>query len=126
MRIKDDKLPTQKLTDESPIQENLTEKGNTLPERTSGEPSVNAEIDQNRRKPDLENVSSEGGGGTLDNLDKSSEKPLRGRTRYQTRRASQGLISAVENSESDSSEAKEEVSRKKRSGKWKNRSSDSV
>ncbi|XP_011237437.1 telomere-associated protein RIF1 isoform X1 [Mus musculus] len=126
LRIKDDKLPTQKLTDESPIQENLTEKGNTLPERTSGEPSVNAEIDQNRRKPDLENVSSEGGGGTLDNLDKSSEKPLRGRTRYQTRRASQGLISAVENSESDSSEAKEEVSRKKRSGKWKNRSSDSV
>ncbi|XP_021006033.1 telomere-associated protein RIF1 isoform X3 [Mus caroli] len=126
LRIKDDKLPMQKLTDESPIQENLTEKGNTFPERTSGEPSVNAEIDQNRRKPDLENVSSEGGGGTLDNIDKSSEKPLRGRTRYQTRRASQGLISGVENSESDSSEAKEEVSRKKRSGKWKNKSSDSV
>eukprot|EP00073_Rattus_norvegicus_P035217 XP_008760053.1 PREDICTED: LOW QUALITY PROTEIN: telomere-associated protein RIF1 isoform X1 [Rattus norvegicus] len=124
--IKDDKLPKQKLTAEPPIQENLTEKENSLQERTLGEPSANAEIDQNRRKPDLETVSSEGGGGTLDNVDKSSEKPLRGRTRYQTRRASQGLISGVENSESDSSEAKEEVSRKKRSGKWKNKSSDSV
>ncbi|XP_076784854.1 telomere-associated protein RIF1 isoform X2 [Arvicanthis niloticus] len=125
LHIKDDKLPKQKLTAEPPIQENLTEKGNSLPERTLGEPSATAEIDQNRRKPDLENVSSEGG-GTLDNTDKSSEKPLRGRTRYQTRRASQGLISGVENSESDSSEAKEEVSRKKRSGKWKNKSSDTV
>ncbi|XP_021048354.1 telomere-associated protein RIF1 [Mus pahari] len=125
LHIKDDKLPKQKLTAEPPIQENLTEKGNTLHERTPGEPSVSAEIDQNKRKPDLENVSSEGG-GTLDNIDKSSEKPLRGRTRYQTRRASQGLITGVENSESDSSEAKEEVSRKKRSGKWKNKSSDSV
>ncbi|XP_028625012.1 telomere-associated protein RIF1 [Grammomys surdaster] len=125
LHIKDDKLPKQKLTAEPPIQENLTEKGNSLHERTLGEPSANAEIDQNRRKADLENVSSEGG-GSLDNVDKSSEKPLRGRTRYQTRRASQGLISGVENSESDSSEAKEEVSRKKRSGKWKNKSSDSV
>ncbi|XP_052038433.1 telomere-associated protein RIF1 isoform X2 [Apodemus sylvaticus] len=125
LHIKDDKLTKQKLTAEPPIQENLTEKGNSLHERTLGESSVNAEIDQNKRKPELENVSSEGG-GTLDSIDKSSEKPLRGRTRYQTRRASQGLISGVENSESDSSEAKEEVSRKKRSGKWKNKSSDSV
>ncbi|XP_031226071.1 telomere-associated protein RIF1 isoform X2 [Mastomys coucha] len=125
LHIKDDKLPKQKLTADPPIQENLTEKGNSLHARTSGEPSANAEIDQNRRKPELENVSSEGI-GTLDNIDKSSEKPLRGRTRYQTRRASQGLISGVENSESDSSEAKEEVSIKKRSGKWKNKSSDSV
>ncbi|GAB1286331.1 Telomere-associated protein RIF1 [Apodemus speciosus] len=125
LHIKDDKLTKPKLTAEPPIQENLTEKGNSLCERTLGESGANAEIDQNRRKPELENVSSEGG-GTLDSIDKSSEKPLRGRTRYQTRRASQGLISGVENSESDSSEAKEEVSRKKRSGKWKNKSSDSV
>ena len=46
-----------------------------------------------------------------DIADKSSEKPVRGRTRYQTRRASQGLLSSIENSESDSSEAKEESSK---------------
>ncbi|XP_035292974.1 telomere-associated protein RIF1 isoform X2 [Cricetulus griseus] len=125
LHIKDDKLPKHKVTAESPIQENLTEKGGSLHEKTIEEPNVNAEIDQNKRKSDHEDVSSEGG-GTQDNVDKSSEKPLRGRTRYQTRRASQGLLSSVENSESDSSEAKEEVSRKKRSGKWKNKSSDSV
>ncbi|XP_052579372.1 telomere-associated protein RIF1 isoform X1 [Peromyscus californicus insignis] len=123
LHIKDDKLPKQKLTAESSIQENLTEKGNSLHEKTLEEPSANAEIDQNKRKPDHENISSEGG-STQDNVDKSSEKPLRGRTRYQTRRASQGLLSEL--SEPDSSESKEEVSRKKRSGKWKNKSSDSV
>ncbi|XP_026634180.1 telomere-associated protein RIF1 [Microtus ochrogaster] len=125
LHIKDDKLPKQKLTAESLTQENLTEKGNGLHDKTLEEPSGNAEVDQNKRKPNQENISSEGG-GTQDSVDKSSEKPLRGRTRYQTRRASQGLLSSVENSESDSSEAKEEVSRKKRSGKWKNKSSDSV
>ncbi|XP_038192478.1 telomere-associated protein RIF1 isoform X2 [Arvicola amphibius] len=125
LHTKDDKLPKQKLTAESLTQENLTEKGNGLHDKTLEEPIGNAEADQNKRKPNQENISSEGG-GTQDSVDKSSEKPLRGRTRYQTRRASQGLLSSVENSESDSSEAKEEVSRKKRSGKWKNKSSDSV
>ncbi|CAO2597440.1 Telomere-associated protein RIF1 [Lemmus lemmus] len=125
LHIKDDKLPKQKVTAESLTQENLTEKGNDLHDKTLEEPSGNAEVDKNKRKPNQENISSEGG-GTQDNVDKSSEKPVRGRTRYQTRRASQGLLSSVENSESDSSEAKEEVSRKKRSGKWKNKSSDSV
>nr|XP_048281625.1 telomere-associated protein RIF1 [Myodes glareolus] len=125
LHIKDDKLPKQKLTAESLTQENLTEKGSGLHDKTLEEPIGNAEVDQNKRKPSQENISSEGG-GTQDSVDKSSEKPLRGRTRYQTRRASQGLLSSVENSESDSSEAKEEVSRKKRSGKWKNKSSDSV
>ncbi|KAK7824407.1 hypothetical protein U0070_025203 [Myodes glareolus] len=125
LHIKDDKLSKQKLTAESLTQENLTEKGSGLHDKTLEEPIGNAEVDQNKRKPSQENISSEGG-GTQDSVDKSSEKPLRGRTRYQTRRASQGLLSSVENSESDSSEAKEEVSRKKRSGKWKNKSSDSV
>ncbi|XP_076425586.1 telomere-associated protein RIF1 isoform X1 [Peromyscus maniculatus bairdii] len=123
LHIKDDKLPKQKLSAESSLQENVTEKGNSLHEKTLEESSANAEIDQNKRKPDHENINSEGG-STQDNVDKSSEKPLRGRTRYQTRRASQGLLSEL--SEPDSSESKEEVSRKKRSGKWKNKSSDSV
>ncbi|KAL6031311.1 hypothetical protein STEG23_023754 [Scotinomys teguina] len=124
LHIKDDKLLKQKLTAESPTQENLTKKENSLlHEKTLEEPRANAETDQKKRKADHENIGFEGG-STQDYVDKSSEKPLRGRTRYQTRRASQGLLSELP--ESDSSEAKEEVSRKKRSGKWKTKSSDSV
>ncbi|KAM9669799.1 telomere-associated protein RIF1 isoform 5-T7 [Dama dama] len=122
---KDDVLPKQKLISEQCVQENLVDKGNNIHEKAFGETSANAEIDENRRKPDLENTKSEGD-GVQDIADKSSEKPVRGRTRYQTRRASQGLLSSIENSESDSSEAKEEGSKKKRSGKGKNKSSDSV
>ncbi|KAF6362097.1 replication timing regulatory factor 1 [Rhinolophus ferrumequinum] len=124
LHVKDDVLPKQKLTSEQTVQETLIEK-DTLHEKTLGETSTNAEIDQNRRKPDLENIKSEGD-SAQDIADKSSEKPVRGRTRYQTRRASQGLLSSIENSESDSSEVKEEGSRKKRSGKWKNKNSDIV
>ncbi|XP_065787592.1 telomere-associated protein RIF1 isoform X1 [Muntiacus reevesi] len=122
---KDDVLPKQKLISEQCVQENLVDKGNNIHEKALGETSANAEIDENRRKPDLENTKSEGD-GVQDIADKSSEKPVRGRTRYQTRRASQGLLSSIENSESDSSEAKEEGSKKKRSGKGKNKSSDNV
>nr|XP_008256800.2 telomere-associated protein RIF1 isoform X2 [Oryctolagus cuniculus] len=122
--VKVDVSPKQKLTSEQTVQENLIEKDNLL-EKTSGETSANGEIDQNKRKSDVENIASEGD-GSQDIADKSSDKPLRGRTRYQTRRASQGLLSSIENSESDSSEAKEEGSRKKRSGKWKNKGNDSV
>ncbi|XP_015415288.1 PREDICTED: telomere-associated protein RIF1 [Myotis davidii] len=124
LHVKDDMLPKQKLISEQTVQENLIEK-DTLHEKTLGETSTNAEIEKNRRKPDLENSKSEGDAGQ-DIADKSSEKQVRGRTRYQTRRASQGLLSSIENSESDNSEAKEESSRKKRSGKWKNKNSDSV
>ncbi|XP_039076604.1 telomere-associated protein RIF1 isoform X1 [Hyaena hyaena] len=124
LQVKDDLLLKQKLISEHTLQENV-EKGTNLHEKTYGETSTNAEIDENKRKLDLENIKSEGD-GAQDVADKSSEKPVSGRTRYQTRRASQGLLSSIENSESDSSEAKEEGSKKKRSGKWKNKSSDSV
>ncbi|XP_023073215.2 telomere-associated protein RIF1 isoform X2 [Piliocolobus tephrosceles] len=125
LHIKDDVLPKQKLISEQTVPENLIEKGNNLHEKTLGETSANAETEQNKKKPDPDNIKSEGD-GTQDVIDKSSEKLVRGRTRYQTRRASQGLLSSIENSESDSSEAKEEGSRKKRSGKWKNKSNESV
>ncbi|XP_023370803.1 telomere-associated protein RIF1 isoform X2 [Otolemur garnettii] len=125
LHTKEDVLPKQKLICEQIVQENLIEKGNNLHEKTLGETSANAEIDQNKGKPDPENIKSEGD-GVQDIAHKSSEKPVRGRTRYQTRRASQGFLSSIENSESDSSEAKEEGSRKKRSGKWKSKSNDSV
>ncbi|XP_032266472.1 telomere-associated protein RIF1 isoform X2 [Phoca vitulina] len=125
LHVKDDVLPKQKLITEQTVQENLIEKGNNVHEKTFGETSTTAEIDESKRKLDLENIKSEGD-GAQDFADKSSEKPVSGRTRYQTRRASQGLLYSIENSESDSSEAKEEGSKKKRSGKWKNKSSDSV
>nr|XP_037858066.1 telomere-associated protein RIF1 isoform X3 [Chlorocebus sabaeus] len=124
LHIKDDVLPKQKLISEQTVPENLIEKGNNLLEKTLGETSANAETEQNKKKPDPDNIKSEGDGSQ--DIDKSSEKLVRGRTRYQTRRASQGLLSSIENSESDSSEAKEEGSRKKRSGKWKNKSNESV
>ncbi|XP_053453588.1 telomere-associated protein RIF1 isoform X2 [Nycticebus coucang] len=118
LHMKEDVLPKQKLISEQIVQENLVEKGNNLHEKTLGETSASAEIDQNKGKPEGDCVQ--------DIAHKSSEKPIRGRTRYQTRRASQGFLSSIENSESDSSEAKEEGSRKKRSGKWKSKSNDSV
>ncbi|XP_015265714.1 PREDICTED: telomere-associated protein RIF1 [Gekko japonicus] len=50
--------------------------------------------------------------------DTTHEKRI-GLPRYQTRRASQGLLSSIENSESDSSEMREDGTKKKRSGRWK-------
>ncbi|XP_077009912.1 telomere-associated protein RIF1 isoform X2 [Tamandua tetradactyla] len=123
--VKDDMVPKNMLITEQTVLENLIEKGNNFHEKTFGETSTNTEIDRSRRKPDVENIKCEGA-GAQDTADKSSEKPVRGRTRYQTRRASQGLLSSIENSESDSPEVKEESSRKKRSGKCKNKSSNSV
>ncbi|XP_077176202.1 telomere-associated protein RIF1 isoform X3 [Paroedura picta] len=49
----------------------------------------------------------------------TAHEKRKGLPRYQTRRASQGLLSSIENSESESSEAREEGSKRKRSGRWK-------
>ncbi|KAM6178325.1 telomere-associated protein RIF1 [Rhynchocyon petersi] len=122
---KDDVLPKQQLVTEQTAQDHLIEKGNHLQEKISGETTANSEIDQNGRKPELENIKMEVD-SVQERAEKSSEKPVRGRTRYQTRRVSQGLLSSIENSESDSSEIKEEGSKKKRSGKWKNTGTDSI
>uniref|UniRef100_A0A8C0BJ96 Replication timing regulatory factor 1 n=1 Tax=Buteo japonicus TaxID=224669 RepID=A0A8C0BJ96_9AVES len=72
--------------------ENTNKKESNLPERTAAEDSMN-------RSP------------------KMIKCP-----RYHTRRASQGLLSSIENSEADGSETKEESTRKKRSAKVKNKS----
>ncbi|XP_072468054.1 telomere-associated protein RIF1 isoform X2 [Notamacropus eugenii] len=119
-QIKEDISQMQKSVSEKNIseQEHLIKKANSLFEKTSEQ--TNNEI---KLKPEFESIKS-----NVDDLqdcssDKSSQKPLRGRTRYQTRRASQGLLSSIENSESDSSETKEEISNKKKSGKWKNKGS---
>uniref|UniRef100_K7E160 Replication timing regulatory factor 1 n=1 Tax=Monodelphis domestica TaxID=13616 RepID=K7E160_MONDO len=119
-QIKDDVSQKQKPISEKNAgeQEHLSKKANNMLEKTSEQ--TNIEI--NKLKPEFEIKSN------VDDFqdcssDKSLQKPLRGRTRYQTRRASLGLLSSIENSESDSSETKEEISNKKRSGKWKNKGS---
>ncbi|XP_066468052.1 telomere-associated protein RIF1 [Tiliqua scincoides] len=53
--------------------------------------------------------------------DTTGEKP-KGLPRYHTRRTTQGLLSSVENSESDSSETREEGTKRKRSGRGKSKS----
>ncbi|XP_068935898.1 telomere-associated protein RIF1 isoform X2 [Petaurus breviceps papuanus] len=120
-QIKDDVSQKQKPVSEKNIgeQEHLSKKANNLFEKSLEQTN----IEMNKLKPEFESIKS-----NVDDLqdcssDKSSQTPLRGRTRYQTRRASQGLLSSIENSESDSSETKEEISNKKKSGKWKNKGS---
>ncbi|XP_043848504.1 telomere-associated protein RIF1 [Dromiciops gliroides] len=119
-QMKDDGSQKQKPISEKNTseQELLNKKASNLLEKTSEQSNV--EI--NKLKSEFESIKSNDDFQDSGS-DKSSQKPLRGRTRYQTRRASQGLLSSIENSESDSSETKEEISNKKRSGKWKNKSS---
>ncbi|XP_036598804.1 telomere-associated protein RIF1 [Trichosurus vulpecula] len=120
-QMKEDVSQKQKPISEKNVgeQEHLSKKANNLLEKTSEQ--TNIEI--NKLKPEFESIKSNTDDLQDCSSDKSSQKPLRGRTRYQTRRASQGLLSSIENSESDSSETKEEISNKKKSGKWKNKGS---
>ncbi|NWV62038.1 RIF1 protein, partial [Malurus elegans] len=60
-------------------------------------------------------------GEAQDSLSTSGQKVVE-RPRYHTRRASQGLLSSIENSEADSSEAKEESTKKKKHIKGRSRS----
>ncbi|NWV85979.1 RIF1 protein, partial [Dasyornis broadbenti] len=60
-------------------------------------------------------------GEAQDSLSTAGQKVLE-RPRYHTRRASQGLLASIENSEADSSEAKEESTRKKKHVKVRTRS----
>ncbi|XP_060112842.1 telomere-associated protein RIF1 [Heteronotia binoei] len=57
--------------------------------------------------------------GLQDPCADTTHEKQKGLPRYHTRRASQGLLSSIENSESDNSEMKEEGTKKKRSGRWK-------
>ncbi|NWV42233.1 RIF1 protein, partial [Grantiella picta] len=60
-------------------------------------------------------------GEAQDSLSTAGQK-VPERPRYHTRRASQGLLSSVENSEGDTSEAKEESAKKKKHKKMRSRS----
>ncbi|NXE76661.1 RIF1 protein, partial [Cochlearius cochlearius] len=106
-----------------------TNKESNLPERTAAEELSSKEspasrgLDENvnksaRRSEDNLKADTEGQDCSSSTAgQKKIERP-----RYHTRRASQGLLSSIENSEADGSETKEESTRKKRSAKVKNRS----
>ncbi|KFQ64232.1 Telomere-associated protein RIF1, partial [Pelecanus crispus] len=109
--------------------ENTNKKESNLPERTAAEDLSSKEspasrgLDEEgnksaRRSEENLKTDTEGQDCSLSTVgQKKIERP-----RYHTRRASQGLLSSIENSEADGSETKEESTRKKRSAKAKNRS----
>ncbi|XP_059676479.1 telomere-associated protein RIF1 [Gavia stellata] len=109
--------------------ENANKKEGNLPERTAAEDLSSKEspasrgLDEEvhrsaRRSEDNLKIDTEGQDCSSSTVgQKKVERP-----RYHTRRASQGLLSSIENSEADGSETKEESTRKKRSAKVKNRS----
>ncbi|NXR27528.1 RIF1 protein, partial [Cinclus mexicanus] len=70
-----------------------------------------------RRAEDSPRAEGEGQ-GSLSTAGQKVERP-----RYHTRRSSQGLLSSIENSEADSSEGKEESTKKRKSIKVRSRSS---
>ncbi|XP_019377968.1 PREDICTED: telomere-associated protein RIF1 isoform X2 [Gavialis gangeticus] len=131
-QVKEDSSQKQKLISEKGVdaQIKVNKKENNLNEKTaeddvgSKESCTSAGLEEmNKSIRKLEgNLKSE-----MDHQDSGSDimGQKRSRPRYQTRRASQGLLSSIENSESDSSETREESAKKKKTGKWKNKS-DSV
>uniref|UniRef100_A0A8B9SC51 Replication timing regulatory factor 1 n=1 Tax=Apteryx owenii TaxID=8824 RepID=A0A8B9SC51_APTOW len=127
-QIKDDISQKQKAVS-GKTTENGNKTENSLPERTAAEDfgskeslasrGVDEEVNKSARRPeDGLKADTEGQDCSSDTV---GQKKVKERPRYHTRRASQGLLSSIENSESDSSETKEENTRKKKSGKVKNR-----
>ncbi|XP_050755627.1 telomere-associated protein RIF1 isoform X1 [Gymnogyps californianus] len=109
--------------------ENTNKKESNLPERTAAEDfsskespasgGLDEEVNKSaRRSEDNLKTDTEGQDCSSSTVgQKKIERP-----RYHTRRASQGLLSSIENSEADGSETREESTRKKKSAKVKNRS----
>nr|XP_020652738.1 telomere-associated protein RIF1 isoform X3 [Pogona vitticeps] len=82
-----------------------------------------------RNNPEEAVVGSEKSEGSVasepDDLQDSGPPPTgerpKGLPRYHTRRSSQGLLTSIENAESDNSETREEGVMRTRSGRWKNK-----
>ncbi|NXF40908.1 RIF1 protein, partial [Nyctibius bracteatus] len=109
--------------------ENTSDKDSTLPERAAAEDPGSKESPASRGLEEEVNKSAR---RSEDNLktdregqdcssSRAGQKKIE-RPRYHTRRATQGLLSSIENSEADGSETKEEGTRRKRSAKVRNRS----
>ncbi|KAM7153351.1 telomere-associated protein RIF1 isoform 1-T1 [Macrochelys suwanniensis] len=133
-QIKEEASQKQKSVSEKAIEakENANKKECNFHEKTAAEDigpkeshtsrGLEEEMNKNAKKSESDNLKSEIEYVQDSGSDITSQKKTRGRTRYQTRRVSQGLLSSIENSESDSSETREESTKRKRSGKWKNKS----
>uniref|UniRef100_A0A672V2G7 Replication timing regulatory factor 1 n=1 Tax=Strigops habroptila TaxID=2489341 RepID=A0A672V2G7_STRHB len=109
-----------KATENTNKESNLHER--TAEDRNSEESPASAGPDEEvnksaRRSEENLKADTEGQDCSSSTAGQKMERP-----RYHTRRASQGLLSSIENSEADGSEGKEESMRKKRSAKAKNRS----
>ncbi|XP_068263723.1 telomere-associated protein RIF1 isoform X2 [Nyctibius grandis] len=109
--------------------ENTSEKDSTLPERTAAEDldskespasgGLEEEVNKSARRSE-DNLKTDTEGQDCSSS-RAGQKKIE-RPRYHTRRATQGLLSSIENSEADGSETKEEGTRRKRSAKVRNRS----
>ncbi|XP_014806822.1 PREDICTED: telomere-associated protein RIF1 [Calidris pugnax] len=113
-----------KTTENTNKESNLVERTAVEEEEVSAKESpasrgLDEEANKSGRRPeDTMKSDAEGQDGSSGVVgQKKVERP-----RYHTRRASQGLLSSIENSEADGYEPKEESTRKKRSAKLKNRS----
>ncbi|NWI25095.1 RIF1 protein, partial [Sula dactylatra] len=124
-----DEAPQKQKAVSGKATENTSKKESNLPERSAAEDlrskespasrGLDEEVHKSARVSE-DNVKADTEGQICSSSavrQKKSERP-----RYHTRRALQGLLSSIENSEADGSETKEESTRKKRSGKVKNRS----
>ncbi|KAM9284444.1 telomere-associated protein RIF1 isoform 1-T1 [Cariama cristata] len=109
--------------------ENTNKKESNLPERTAAEDLSSKESPDPRGLEEEVNKSAKRSEDSFktdtEGQDCSSSavgQKVIERPRYHTRRASQGLLSSIENSEADGSETNEESTKKKKSAKVKNRS----
>ncbi|NXH16284.1 RIF1 protein, partial [Bucco capensis] len=103
------------------IESNLTER--TVAEESSSKDSpasrgLDEEVNKSARRPE-DSLKADTGNQdcSLSAVGQRVERP-----RYYTRRASQGLLSSIENSEADGSETKEESTNKRKCVKLRNRS----
>ncbi|NXC74735.1 RIF1 protein, partial [Anhinga anhinga] len=127
-QTKDD-TPQKQKTVSGKATENTNKKEGNLPERGAAEDlsskespasrGLDEEVNKSTRMPE-DNAKADTEGQDCSSStggQKKSERP-----RYHTRRALQGLLSSIGDSEADGSETKGESTRKKRSAKVKNRS----
>ncbi|XP_042334377.1 telomere-associated protein RIF1 isoform X2 [Sceloporus undulatus] len=91
------------ITDECHTSRNSQEEGSKSTRKSEGNNSASDINDLQDSAPDAA-------------AEKAKEPP-----RYHTRRASQGLLTSIENSESDNSEVREEGTKRKKSGRLKNK-----
>ncbi|NWW93051.1 RIF1 protein, partial [Rhynochetos jubatus] len=122
---KEDVSQRQKAVSGKPV-ENASKKESNPPERTA---AVGSESPAPRGLAEEGNRSTQGSEDSLradaesqDCGSSSAGQKKAERLRYHTRRTSQGLLSSIENSEADGSEAREESTRRKRTAKVKHRS----